>query len=217
MFGAHSYDFRLPGDNIVLFSLHWDGESLIHDDKVGHARKIVSDRTDHGVARKHRNHPRAASVRGSSRKSSSRLETAPLGCFPGRRLAEPWGAASGRNGFREGESVSLALEAAFGRLKRGSDDGRAGGSAPHDTEENRMDQARLRLFTGCAEEVSEDSPGPDIAIRLADLFPLLARSAQGDEAWLRGLEAAQLQVSGDLFEVVRAFSRCRPAAKRLHV
>ena len=78
-----------------------------------------------------------------------------------------------------------------------------------------MGRPRLRVFPIDEEGPAGSPSGPTLAIRLADLFPLLAASARGDEAWLRGLEAAELRVSRDLAEVVRAFARCRPAAQRI--
>jgi len=77
-----------------------------------------------------------------------------------------------------------------------------------------MEATRLRLFRGGEGETSGNSPVPSQVIRLGDLFPLLARSAEGDATWLRGLEAAELRVSRDLLEVAKAFSRCRPPETR---
>jgi hypothetical protein len=51
-----------------------------------------------------------------------------------------------------------------------------------------------------------------VPIRLADLYPLLAQAYRDNYVWLRDFEEDQLLVSSDLFEVVRAFSDCRPSA-----
>ena len=49
-------------------------------------------------------------------------------------------------------------------------------------------------------------------IRLSDLYPLLAQAYRDNYTWLRDFEDDQLLVSNDLYEVVRAFSNCRPSA-----
>ena len=46
----------------------------------------------------------------------------------------------------------------------------------------------------------------------ADLYPLLAQAYRDNYVWLRDFEDDELLVSNDLFEVVRAFSDCRPSA-----
>ena len=74
-----------------------------------------------------------------------------------------------------------------------------------------MASARLRVFPHPEEEeVHVDIPA--IPIRLSDLYPLLAQAYRDDYVWLRDFEDDQLLVSNDLYEVVRAFSNCRPSA-----
>jgi hypothetical protein len=75
----------------------------------------------------------------------------------------------------------------------------------------RMATARLRVFPHSEDETHE-SHDPAIPIRLADLYPLLAQAYRDNYVWLRDFENDQLLVSPDLFEVVRAFSGCRPSA-----
>ena len=53
---------------------------------------------------------------------------------------------------------------------------------------------------------------PSIPIRLSDLYPLLAQAYRDNYVWLRDFEEDRLMVSNDLFEVIRAFSNCRPSA-----
>ena len=53
---------------------------------------------------------------------------------------------------------------------------------------------------------------PAVPIRLVDLYPLLAQAYRDNYVWLRDFEDDELLVSNDLFEVVRAFSDCRPSA-----
>lgn len=75
-----------------------------------------------------------------------------------------------------------------------------------------MATARLRLFPHTEEEEQEDVGTPSIPIRLSDLYPLLAQAYRDNYVWLRDFEEDRLMVSSDLFEVIRAFSNCRPSA-----
>jgi hypothetical protein len=74
-----------------------------------------------------------------------------------------------------------------------------------------MATARLRVFP-YPEEEQGDCPIPSIPIKLSDLYPLLAQAYRDNYIWLRDFEQDELLVSNDLYEVVRAFSNCRPSA-----
>jgi hypothetical protein len=74
-----------------------------------------------------------------------------------------------------------------------------------------MATARLRLFP-YDEENTGDVNSPSISVRLADLYPLLAQAYRDNFLWLRDFEDDELMVSSDLYEVIRAFSNCRPSA-----
>lgn len=74
-----------------------------------------------------------------------------------------------------------------------------------------MATARLRVFPH-PEEEPEECDVPSISIKLSDLYPLLAQAYRDDYVWLRDFEDDELLVSNDLYEVVRAFSNCRPSA-----
>ena len=74
-----------------------------------------------------------------------------------------------------------------------------------------MATARLRLFP-YTEEDHEEAEAPSIPIRLCDLYPLLAQAYRDNYVWLRDFENDELLVSGDLYEVIRAFSNCRASA-----
>ena len=74
-----------------------------------------------------------------------------------------------------------------------------------------MATARLRVFPHPEEEPDQDDV-PSIPIKLSDLYPLLAQAYRDDYIWLRDFEEDELLVSNDLYEVVRAFSNCRPSA-----
>lgn len=75
-----------------------------------------------------------------------------------------------------------------------------------------MATARLRVFPYPEAEPRDDGDSPTVAIRLSDLYPLLAQAYRDNYVWLRDFEEDRLLVSSDLFEVVRAFSDCRPSA-----
>jgi hypothetical protein len=74
-----------------------------------------------------------------------------------------------------------------------------------------MATARLRVFPHPDEE-QDDSCVPEIPIKLSDLYPLLAQAYRDNYVWLRDFEEEPLLVSNDLYEVIRAFSDCRPSA-----
>lgn len=75
-----------------------------------------------------------------------------------------------------------------------------------------MATARLRVFPHPEEDAYEAPHAPAVPIRLVDLYPLLAQAYRDNYVWLRDFEDDELLVSPDLFEVVRAFSDCRPSA-----
>jgi hypothetical protein len=76
-----------------------------------------------------------------------------------------------------------------------------------------MATARLRVFPHPEDEVLvEDEHAPSIPVRFADLYPLLAQAYRDNFIWLRDFEQDELLVSRDLYEVIRAFSDCRPSA-----
>src|SRR4051812_10824897 len=74
-----------------------------------------------------------------------------------------------------------------------------------------MATARLRVFPH-PEEDFVDTNSPSIPVRLSDLYPLLAQAYRDNYVWLQDFEEEQLMVSSDLFEVIRAFTSCRPSA-----
>jgi hypothetical protein len=75
-----------------------------------------------------------------------------------------------------------------------------------------MATAHLRVFPRPEDEPQVAEHTPAVPIRLVDLYPLLAQAYRDNYVWLRDFEEDQLLVSNDLFEVVRAFSNCRPSA-----
>ena len=77
-----------------------------------------------------------------------------------------------------------------------------------------MATARLRVFPHSEDDArgAVDQHTPSVPIRLADLYPLLAQAYRDNYVWLRDFEDDELLVSDDLYEVIRAFSNCRPSA-----
>ena len=75
-----------------------------------------------------------------------------------------------------------------------------------------MATAQLRVFPRPEDEPRVDLHAPTVPIRLADLYPLIAQAYRDNYVWLRDFEDDELLVSNDLFEVVRAFTNCRPSA-----
>jgi hypothetical protein len=75
-----------------------------------------------------------------------------------------------------------------------------------------MATARLRVFPRPEEEPRDATNAPSVPIRLVDLYPILAQAYRDNYVWLRDFEDDEVLVSNDLFEVVRAFSDCRPSA-----
>ncbi len=75
-----------------------------------------------------------------------------------------------------------------------------------------MATAQLRVFPRPEIEPEEELHAPTVPIRLMELYPLLAQAFRDNYVWLRDFEEEQLLVSRDLFEVIRAFSNCRPSA-----
>lgn len=75
-----------------------------------------------------------------------------------------------------------------------------------------MATARLRLYRPVDEEPVEDYRSPSMSIPLSDLYPLLSQAFRENYTWLRDFEGEEVVVSGDLYEVIRAFANIRPSA-----
>jgi hypothetical protein len=75
-----------------------------------------------------------------------------------------------------------------------------------------MATAQLRVFPRPDDESGHETDRPAIAIRLADLYPLLAHAFRDNYSWLQDFEHDRVLVTPDLYEVVRAFSNYRPSA-----
>lgn len=75
-----------------------------------------------------------------------------------------------------------------------------------------MATAQLRVYPRPDDAACDEVSAPSVAIRLMDLYPLLAQAYRDNYVWLRDFEDEQILVGKDLFEVVRAFTNCRPSA-----
>ena len=75
-----------------------------------------------------------------------------------------------------------------------------------------MATARLRLFPQPDDDILDEAHAPSVPIRLSDLYPLLAQAFRDNYVWLRDFQDDELLVSHDLYEVIRAFTNCRPSA-----
>ena len=72
--------------------------------------------------------------------------------------------------------------------------------------------AQLRVYP-CPKEYSDaDSPEPSVRIRLGDLLPLIALAQRQNYLWLHDFLDDEVVVTGDLYEVLRAFRCYRPSA-----
>ncbi len=75
-----------------------------------------------------------------------------------------------------------------------------------------MSTARLRVFPRPEGEAKVKFSPANVPVRLSELYPLLAQAQRDQYLWLRDFEDDELLITADLFEVVRAFSGCRPSA-----
>ena len=75
-----------------------------------------------------------------------------------------------------------------------------------------MATARLRVYPYPDDAVAVEDHSPSVPVRLSELYPLLAQAYHDNFVWLRDFENDELLVGKDLFEVIRAFSDCRPSA-----
>jgi hypothetical protein len=68
----------------------------------------------------------------------------------------------------------------------------------------------LRVYP---ESFADDQSEPAIRVRLGDLLPLLAVAKRNNYLWLQDFLDDEVAISGDLYEVLRAFGTClRPSA-----
>lgn len=75
-----------------------------------------------------------------------------------------------------------------------------------------MRNERLRVFTGKDDPLNHDQP-PQVTVRLAEIFPLLADALATDRTWLHDFGDEKIAISTDLYELITAYQRFhRPSA-----
>lgn len=72
--------------------------------------------------------------------------------------------------------------------------------------------AQLRVFPAAPEAPGPQSPPPSVRVRLGDLLPLVALAHRHNYLWLRDFLDDEVAITGDLYEVLRAFRCYRPSA-----
>ena len=75
-----------------------------------------------------------------------------------------------------------------------------------------MSSPHLRIYPHREEPQHNYRSEPRVAMKLSDLFPLLAEAFRGDYLWLDDFADDQVLVTTDLYEIVNAFAQCRPSA-----
>ena len=71
--------------------------------------------------------------------------------------------------------------------------------------------AHLRVYSDLEQDETIRQE-PSVHVSLGDLLPLIALAHRKNYVWLQDFENDRLMVSNDLYEVIRAFSNCRPSA-----
>jgi hypothetical protein len=67
----------------------------------------------------------------------------------------------------------------------------------------------LRIFRG---DDTVTMPAPEVTVRLNDLMRILEDAGQWDRTWLQDFSDDEVKVSGDLYEIITAYSNMRPSA-----
>ena len=73
-----------------------------------------------------------------------------------------------------------------------------------------MARRQLRVYP----TTEPDGPKPEasVCIRLGDLLPLIATAHRQHYVWLQDFLDDEVRVTGDLYDVLRAFRAMRPSA-----
>jgi hypothetical protein len=70
---------------------------------------------------------------------------------------------------------------------------------------------RLRLYSG-DDEGGLATQSPQVAMKFADFFQVVAEAARFKRTWLRDFADDEVQVPEDLYEVLSAYWTLRPGA-----
>jgi hypothetical protein len=70
----------------------------------------------------------------------------------------------------------------------------------------------LRVYPVSEDTPAVDSPPAAVHVRLGDLLPLVALAHRHNYLWLKDFLDDEVAITGDLYEVLRAFQCYRPSA-----
>jgi hypothetical protein len=70
----------------------------------------------------------------------------------------------------------------------------------------------LRVYPAPQEAHPPEAPSPNVRVRLGDLLPLVALAQRHNYLWLQDFLDDEVAITGDLYEVLRAFRCYRPSA-----
>ena len=71
--------------------------------------------------------------------------------------------------------------------------------------------AHLRVFSDQEPDAAERQE-PTVHVSLGDLLPLVALAHRNNYVWLQDFLDDEVRVTGDLYDVLRAFRAMRPSA-----
>lgn len=74
-----------------------------------------------------------------------------------------------------------------------------------------MGAPHLRVFPRSLDSAYQDCQEPSVRVSLRDLLPLIALAKRQKYLWLDDFLDDEVQITTDLYEVIRAFSTCRRA------
>jgi hypothetical protein len=72
--------------------------------------------------------------------------------------------------------------------------------------------SHLRVYPLSQDSDEFDSPPATVHVRLGDLLPLVALAHRHNYLWLQDFLDDEVAITGDLYEVLRAFRCHRPSA-----
>ena len=77
-----------------------------------------------------------------------------------------------------------------------------------------MATCQLRVFPRPEEEAAPSrEQAATVAVRLGDLYPVLKQALRANYVWLKDFEDDEIRVTADFYDVLRAFSRLKPAER----
>jgi hypothetical protein len=70
----------------------------------------------------------------------------------------------------------------------------------------------LRLYPSSTDDTCAEPTKPTVRVRFGDLLPLMALAQKKNYLLLQDIQDDEVRVTGDLYEVLRAFRSYRPSA-----